>query len=87
MDKEKRNQIIDQGIEEAYEILSASVIRNIWDDLEGSYDHWNYLDFSDEVIEHVTAAEKKGDKIISEILEPAILDIGKRVREALSDPG
>lgn len=83
MDKEKRNQLIDQGIEEAYEILSASVIRNIWEDMEGSYEHWNYLDFSDEVIEFVSAAEEKGDRIIHEILEPAMLDIGKRVREAL----
>ena len=83
MDKEERDRIIDKGIEEAFEILSASVIRNIWDNLEGAYEHWNHLDFSDEVIEMASEAEKKGDQIISEILEPAILDIGKRVREAL----
>ena len=72
-------EIIEQGIQEAYDILSERVVRDLSEDLNVAYDHYEYLDFSDNVFEFL----KEND--ISEILEPAILTILERVREALQE--
>lgn len=72
-------EILDQGIDEAYNLLASNILRNLSDDLEESYNHYEYLDFSDEVFEFLE------DNHISEILEPAIQTICKRVSEALQE--
>ena len=72
-------EIIEKGVQEAYDILAKQVISNVYDDLDGNYDHYLYLDFSDEVIEYLN------DNGPNEILEPAIQAIGKRIKAALEE--
>ena len=74
-------EIIEQGIEEAYRILTQDLLNNLSEDLNEAYNHYEYLDFSDEVFESLNNDEFH----VSEILEPAILTILERVREGLEE--
>ena len=73
----KMSKIKAQAIEEAYNILADQVISNLPDDLEENYNHYNYLDFSDEAFEFIA------EHGIEEVLEPAIQSIEKKIREVL----
>ena len=73
------SKIKDQAIQEAYDILTDQVISNLADDLDENYNHYNYLGFSDETFEFIA------EHGIGEVLEPAILSILKRVKEALEE--
>ena len=74
-----KEEIIEKGVQEAYDILAKQVVTNIYDDLDENYNHYLYLDFSDEIIEYLN------DNGPNEILEPAIRTIGKRIKEALEE--
>ena len=72
-------EIIEQGISEAYRLLTYNLVDQLSEDLNENYNHVEYLDFSDEVFEYIN------ENGAFEILEPAIRTILDRVKEGLSE--
>ena len=82
----KKKEIIERGNKEAYNLLVEIILSDLDEFLRESYEYYEFLDFSNEVYDHMLnelAADEKS-AVVYEILKPAIDKITEQVKKVLT---
>ena len=81
----KKKEIIEQGNKEAYDLLVPIILSDVEESLRESYDYYEFLDFSNEVYDHMMDELTTDEKsvVVYEILKPAIDEIIKKIETVL----
>ena len=80
-----KKEIIEKGKKEAYNELVKIVLSDVAESLRGSYEYYEFLDFSSEVFDYILdeLANDENSPVLYEILKPAINEITERVQKVL----
>ena len=78
-------EVIQQAQKEAYNLMVESLDDVVLESLDGFYDHYVHMGFSDETLDLIHREEEADpmSNILYDILDPAIEEIKLRIRKSL----